>query len=87
MTGVRVAWEAVDVDRDPATIQREIEQARAELGSTLDQLVVRTSPKRLAARGKASALEFVNSTRGRIIVGGAAAAVVALVVVNRLRNR
>lgn len=81
------AWHAVPVSRDPASIQREIEQARAELGSTLDQLVVRTSPKTLAAKGKTSVREFAVSTRGRLILGGTAAAVVTLVVVNRLRNR
>jgi len=81
------SWQAVGVSRDPEIIQREIEQARAELGSTLDQLVVRTSPKTLAAKGKTSAQEFLASTKGRLIVGGTAAAVVALVVVNRLRHR
>ncbi len=75
------------VNRDPETIQREIEHARDALGSTLDQLVERTSPKRLAAVGKASVREFVTSTKGKIIIGGTAAAVTALVVVNRLRNR
>lgn len=75
------------MSRDPESIQREIERARVELGSTLDQLVVRTSPKRLAERGKTSARDFLASTRGRIIVGGSAAAVVALVVITRLRNR
>ncbi len=75
------------VNRDPETIQREIEHARESLGSTLDQLVERTSPKRLAAVGRASVIEFVTSTKGKIIIGGTAAAVTALVVVNRLRNR
>ncbi len=75
------------VNRDPETIQREIEHAREALGSTLDQLVERTSPKRLAAVGKASVREFVMSTKGKMIIGGTAAAVTALVVVNRLRLR
>lgn len=75
------------VNRDPETIQNEIEHARDALGSTLDQLVERTSPKRLAEVGKASVREFVMSTRGQLILGGTAAAVTALVVINRLRNR
>lgn len=75
------------MNRDPAAIQREIEDAREALGSTLDQLVFRTSPKTLTAKGKAAVQEFVASTRGRLIIGGTAAAVTALVVVNRLRNR
>ncbi|MBA3418400.1 MAG: DUF3618 domain-containing protein [Geodermatophilaceae bacterium] len=75
------------MNRDPETIQREIEHAREELGSTLDQLVERTSPKRLAEVGKASVREFVTSTKGKMIIGGTAAAVTAVVVINRLRNR
>ncbi len=80
-------WQSMGVNRDPAAIQRDIEHARAALGSTLDQLVVRTSPKTLVGKGKASVREFVDSTRGRLIIGGTAAAVTTLVVVNRLRNR
>jgi len=75
------------VNREPETIQRDIEQAREALGSTLDQLVERTSPQRLAAVGKASVRDFVTSTKGKVIIGGTAAAVTALVVINRLRNR
>ncbi|MBA3523377.1 MAG: DUF3618 domain-containing protein [Geodermatophilaceae bacterium] len=75
------------MDRSPADIQREIEQARDALGSTLDQLVDRTSPKNLAARGKASAMDFAKSQRGQLILGGVAAAFVGLVVLTRLRNR
>lgn len=81
------AWQAVRVDRSPADIEREIEQARDALGSTLDRLVERTSPKNIAARSKASALEFAKSQRGQIILGSVAAAVVGLVVLTRLRNR
>jgi len=75
------------VNREPETIQRDIEQAREALGSTLDQLVERTSPQRLAAVGKASVRDFFTSTKGKVIIGGTAAAVTALVVINRLRNR
>lgn len=75
------------MERDAETIQREIEHARESLGVTLDQIVVRTSPKRLAAEGRASVLDFVKSTRGKLIIGGTAGAVTALVVIRRLRNR
>lgn len=40
--------------RDPETIQREIEQARDALASTLDELSVRANPKRFVESGKAA---------------------------------
>jgi hypothetical protein len=42
------------VPRDPETIQREIERARAALAENLDVLSERASPKRLADNGKQS---------------------------------
>ncbi|HEY0447869.1 DUF3618 domain-containing protein [Actinophytocola sp.] len=41
--------------RDPDTIQREIEQAREALASTLDQLGTKANPKRLVDGAKSSA--------------------------------
>lgn len=38
--------------RDPETIEREIEQARTALASTLDQLTVKADPKKLAESAK-----------------------------------
>ncbi|KAA2261255.1 DUF3618 domain-containing protein [Solihabitans fulvus] len=40
--------------RDPDTIQREIEQARDALATTLDELGTRANPKRFVESGKAS---------------------------------
>ncbi len=40
-----------DVARDPDAIQREIEQTRAELAQTIDEIADRISPRRAAARG------------------------------------
>ncbi len=37
--------------RDPDAIQREIEQTRAELAETIDEIADRISPRRAAARG------------------------------------
>jgi hypothetical protein len=37
--------------RTPDTIQREIEQTRAELADTIDAIADRLSPKRVASRG------------------------------------
>jgi Protein of unknown function (DUF3618) len=42
------------VARDPETIQREIETARAALAENLDVLSERASPRRLADSGKQS---------------------------------
>lgn len=41
--------------RDPDTIQREIEQARNALASTLDDLGTKANPKRLVDGAKTSA--------------------------------
>ena len=40
-----------DTQRDPDTIQKEIEQTRAELADTIDAIADRISPKRAASRG------------------------------------
>jgi hypothetical protein len=40
--------------RDPATIQREIEETRAELADTIDAIADRMSPRRAAGRGAAA---------------------------------
>ncbi|MGB9376293.1 MAG: DUF3618 domain-containing protein [Mycobacteriales bacterium] len=72
--------------RDPETIQREIEQTRAQLAVTLDALAERASPKRAVSRGKAAMLE---SPRGRAVLGGAAGllvAMMALKIVRRIRD-
>jgi hypothetical protein len=42
------------VARDPDIIQREIEQARDALATTLDELATRANPQRVVEHGKAS---------------------------------
>lgn len=49
--------------RDPDTIQREIEQAREALASTLDQLGTKASPKRLVDNAKSTALAKVDEPK------------------------
>lgn len=49
--------------RDPDTIQREIEQARDALASTLDQLGTKASPKRLVDNAKTSARAKVDEPK------------------------
>ncbi len=69
--------------RDPDTIQREIEEAREALASTLDELTDRAHPSRLVEGGKARAQEKLEDPRIKyalIAVGG----LVALLVVRKL---
>jgi Protein of unknown function (DUF3618) len=80
MLGVQVA------DRTPAQIQAEIEGARVSLASSLDQLAERTSPKRLANQAKDAAVEKATSDQGKKIIAGSVVAVVALVVLARVRR-
>ena len=49
--------------RDPDTIQREIEQARDALASTLDQLSTQANPKKLVEGAKATALSKLNDPK------------------------
>ncbi len=69
--------------RDPETIQREIEQTRAQLASTLDDLAERANPKRVASRG-ISALSA--NRRARTVAGGIAGAFVALTGLRLIRR-
>ncbi len=69
--------------RDPETIQREIEQTRAQLAGTLDALAERASPKRAVSRGKSALLE---TTRGRAILGGAAGLLITLMAIKIVRR-
>jgi Protein of unknown function (DUF3618) len=73
-------------DRTPAQIQAEIEGARVSLASSLDQLAERTSPKRLANQAKDAAVEKATSDQGKKIIAGSVVAVVALVVLARVRR-
>jgi len=73
------------VARDPQAIQREIEQARDSLASTLDKLADRASPKSVAGRARESVLGIVRSPVG-IAGAGVAVALVTLLVVRRVRS-
>ena len=72
--------------RDPEMIQREIEETRANLARTLDELAERASPRRVASRGVSALSE---STRARAIIGAGAGMIIALValrIARRLRD-
>jgi hypothetical protein len=51
------------VARDPDTIQREIEEARDALASTLDRLGTQANPKRLVDNARASAVSKLNQPK------------------------
>jgi hypothetical protein len=74
------------VSRSPEAIQREIEQTRGELASTLDQLAERASPKRLVERGRQRAVSTATSPAGIGVLGGVTL-LTTLLVVRRVRRR
>ncbi|MGY1602581.1 DUF3618 domain-containing protein [Geodermatophilus sp. SYSU D00815] len=71
--------------RDPRQIQLEIDAARESLAATLDQLVYRSSPSRLKAKGQAAAQQFLATPVGMAAVG-AVGLLLTVVVVRRIRN-
>lgn len=76
------------VDRDPDSIKNDIDTARNQLAATVDQLVVRANPQRLADDLKARALEFVRKPAVQASLAGFGVGVVVLVVaVRKIRDR
>jgi len=59
------------VERSGEQIQKEIEQARASLATTIDQLATRTSPKRLTDQAKQNAMAKAQTPAGKAAIGGA----------------
>jgi hypothetical protein len=71
------------VARDPDTIQREIEQARDALASTLDQLGTQASPKRMMDNARASALTTLDNPKVKYPLIGLGV-VILLLILRRL---
>jgi Protein of unknown function (DUF3618) len=67
------------VARDPDTIQREIEQARDALASTLDQLGTKANPKRLVDGAKTSALDTLAAPKVKFPLIGVGVLIVLLI--------
>jgi hypothetical protein len=67
------------VARDPDTIQREIEQARDALASTLDELGTKASPKKLVDDAKTSARTTLASPKVKYSLIGAGVLLLLLV--------
>ncbi|MFF0814499.1 DUF3618 domain-containing protein [Rhodococcus sp. NPDC003318] len=66
--------------RETESIERDIERARNQLASTLDELSVRTNPKRLLDTAKATLVAKVNEPPIKYVLIGAGALVAVLVV-------
>jgi len=66
------------VARDPDTIQREIEQARDALATTLDKLGTQASPKRLVEGARASAVSKLSEPKVKYPLIGVGALIVLL---------
>jgi hypothetical protein len=73
------------VPRDPRQIQLEIDAARESLAATLDQLVFRSSPSRLRAKGQAAVSSFLQTPVG-IAAVSTVGLLLTVVVVRRIRN-
>ncbi|MEP6851726.1 MAG: DUF3618 domain-containing protein [bacterium] len=73
-------------ERSPAEIERDIEQARSQLASSLDQLADRTSPKRLAVQTRDNLLQRATSPEGKRALAIAAAVVTSILVLSRIRS-
>jgi hypothetical protein len=71
------------VARDPDTIQRDIEQAREALASTLDTLGTKANPKKLVADAKSSVRSKFDDPKVKAVLIGVGA-LVAFVVVRRI---
>ncbi|MGZ4518278.1 MAG: DUF3618 domain-containing protein [Mycobacteriaceae bacterium] len=65
--------------RDTESIEREIDRARDQLASTLDELSTRTNPKRLVTRAKQSLRAKFDEPAVRLAVIGVGAVVAVLV--------
>ena len=68
------------VERSAEDIQRDIEQSRVALATTVDQLAYRTNPKRVMDNVKHALLEKAQSPQGRIVLGVAGGLVIVLIV-------
>ncbi len=72
-------------DRRADEIQQEIEQARVTLAESVDRLAERGDPKRLVNQVKVAVRLKLESPQGRAVLG-VAGALVALIVIRRIRN-
>jgi len=72
------------VARDTEDIEREIEKARNQLASTLDELSLRANPKNLVASTKQTLVAKINQPQVKKYALVAAGAVVGLLVLRKV---
>ena len=73
-------------DRDPDSIKQDIDVARDQLASTVDSLIERANPRRLADDLKARAIELLHKPAVQASLAGVGVLIV-VVVVHRVRTR
>ena len=80
-----------DAEREPDAIERDIEEARERLATTIDQLVYRTNPKTIIRREVAVVRGYFVDPQGNPrtenilkVAGGVAGFVALLVVIRRV---
>lgn len=66
--------------RDPDTIQREIEQARDALASTLDELGTKANPKKLVDDARTGVMATLSSPKVKYPLIGFGALIVLLII-------
>jgi Protein of unknown function (DUF3618) len=67
-------------DRDPDTIKRDIDQARDQLATTVDNLAERANPQRIANDIKAAVVRFVKKPAVAASLAGVGVVVVVIVI-------
>nr|WP_202917410.1 DUF3618 domain-containing protein [Rhodococcus aetherivorans] len=73
------------VGRDTEAIERDIENARNQLASTLDELSVRASPKNVMAHAKQTVMEKVNQPNVKYALAAVGVVIGALALRKLLR--
>jgi F0F1-type ATP synthase membrane subunit b/b' len=77
----------VATQRDASEIRAEIEQARDQLATTVDQLAERLAPKRLIDDVKTTLKEKAMTPQGKAVLGGAGLLLTVLMIRNLRRSR
>jgi hypothetical protein len=68
-------------------IQSDIEKARVQLASAVDQIVYRTSPKRVVENTKQTLKQRAQSPEGRVVIGVTGGLVLVLIIRRIRRGR
>jgi hypothetical protein len=77
----------VATQRDASEIRTEIEQARDQLATAVDQLADRLAPRRLVDDAKLTLRQKAETPQGKAVLGGAALLLGLLVIRNLRRSR